>query len=48
MTRDHKLILGGALCGVSGGVFALGLWVLSAALLCVGMGVIGMAGKANG
>ena len=45
MTRDHKLILGGALGGIAGCVFALGLYVLAASLCCATAAVIGWAGR---
>lgn len=45
MTRDHKLILGGALGGVAGCTFALGAWALALALLVAGVVLITGAGK---
>lgn len=45
MTRDHKLILGGALGGIAGATFALGLWLIAAGLLGAGAVLIAGAGK---
>jgi hypothetical protein len=45
MTRDHKLILGGAGLGISGCTFALGAWALALALLVAGVVLIMGAGR---
>ena len=36
MTRDHKLILGGALAGIAGCTFALGLYLIAVGFLACG------------
>ena len=45
MKRDHKLILGGALGGIAGCVFALGLYLMAVGLLLCGGLLIAEAGK---
>lgn len=45
MTRDHKLILGGALFGAAGCVLTMGAIALGAALAVAGVVVIRAAGE---
>ena len=45
MTRDHKLILGGALGGIAGCVFALGLYLIAVGLLVSGGLLVAGAGR---
>ena len=40
MTRDHKLIWGGGLCGASGCFLGLGAWMVCAAMLIAGLVLI--------
>ena len=45
MKRDHKLILGGALGGIAGCVFALGLYLIAVGLLVSGGLLVAEAGR---
>jgi hypothetical protein len=46
MTRDHKLIVGGAFAGIAGSLFAMATWPLALALLVGGLLLIAGAGRA--
>lgn len=45
MTRDHKLILGGAGLGISGCLLATGVYLLGACLFGAGVMFISDAGR---